>query len=147
MPDRLKDIYFKLDNLLLGSGGTGTGTGSIDVSTLATEQTLLSAVDILTALANGATLTDPVFSTIQVQSSVSSVILSPSEPSRKSLTIFNNSPSPLCVSFQATSSPETANFVIGVGGYYEMPSPTYTGVISGCWVGEATGTANICIGV
>ena len=65
---------------------------------------------------------------------------------RRSLTIFNNSTAILYVGFRASATQVGAKVPIGAGGFYEMPSPIYTGIISGIWA-SANGNASIYEGV
>ena len=65
---------------------------------------------------------------------------------RRSLTIFNNSTAILYVVFGVTATQAGAKVPIGAGGFYEMSSPCYVGVISGIWA-SANGNASIYEGV
>jgi len=65
---------------------------------------------------------------------------------RRSLTIFNNSTAILYVCFGATATQAGAKVPIGAGGFYEMPNPIYTGIISGIWA-SSNGNASIYEGV
>jgi hypothetical protein len=81
-----------------------------------------------------------------VASSAATVTLIAANANRRSLTIFNNSTAILYVAFDATATQAGAKVPIGAGGFYEMPSPIYTGVISGIWA-SANGNASIYEGV
>ena len=75
-----------------------------------------------------------------VASSASSVTLIASNASRKRFMIFNDSTENLYVKFGATASTSSFTVKILPDGYYEAPSPCYTGVVDGIW-SSANGSA------
>lgn len=81
-----------------------------------------------------------------VSSSVTTQTLIAANANRRSLTIFNNSTAILYVCHGATATQAGAKVPIGAGGFYEMPSPVYVGVLSGIWA-SANGNASIYEGV
>ncbi len=78
-----------------------------------------------------------------VADSATSVTLQAANTARRGWTVFNDSISDLYVKFGATAS--ATSFVVKLlgGQYYEMPSPTYTGVIDGIWSADSTGSARV----
>ena len=118
-----------------GGGGGGGGDAS---AANQDEQTVL-----LTTLANSSLTSD---TPTTVSSLATTQTLIAANANRRSLTIFNNSTAILYVRFGASATQVGAKIPIGAGGYYEMPSPIYTGVISGIWA-SANGNASIYEGV
>jgi hypothetical protein len=83
---------------------------------------------------------------VSVAASVTSIILVNPNPSRRSLTIFNNSNAHLFICTSATATQATAICRIVPYGYYEMPNPVLLDIISGIW-DSAHGNASIYEGV
>lgn len=77
-----------------------------------------------------------------VASSASSVTLQASNANRRGWMVFNDSTAILYVKFGATASATSYVVQIPAGGYYEMPLPTYTGVVDGIWA-SANGNARV----
>lgn len=77
-----------------------------------------------------------------VASSTSSVQLLASNSSRKGGTIYNDGSNNLFVKFGVTASTTSYTVKIPATGYYELPSPIYTGEIDGIW-DVASGSARI----
>ena len=81
--------------------------------------------------------------TTSVANSVTSVTLLASNASRKSASIFNDdTAASLYVKLGATASATSYKIKIAPGGYFELPSPVYTGVVDGIAT-AATGSARI----
>jgi len=78
----------------------------------------------------------------KVDSSISCVLLGSANINRLGFMIYNNSTKILYVRFGANASLTDFSLQIGAGEYYELPSPTYTGAITGIW-DEENGTAQI----
>lgn len=100
--------------------------------------TLSDLQDALTA--DSATLTN-------VASSATNVTLLASNANRRGVIIQNESTSVLYVKFGATATTSSYTVAIpatasGIGGYWEMPSPIYTGIIDGIWA-SANGNARV----
>ncbi len=58
--------------------------------------------------------------------------------------VFNDSISDLWLKFGATASATSFTVKILAGGYYEFPTPIYTGRVDGIWnAADATGAARI----
>ncbi len=78
---------------------------------------------------------------VSVDDSASVVTLKAANINRLGLTIYNNSSEVLSVKLGATATLADFNFKIAVGGYWEMPSPIYTGIVTGIWANNSTGAA------
>src|SRR6185295_561911 len=68
-----------------------------------------------------------------VASSASSVTLQASNAARKGWCCFNNSNAVLYVKWGTTASSSSFVVKLSAGGYYELPGPVYTGIITGIW--------------
>jgi len=81
-------------------------------------------------------------SVTSVAASAGNVTLLASNPSRRGATFFNDSTSAAYVKFGATAS--TSSFTVKMfgAGYFEMPTPAYTGIVDALW---DTGTGNMRI--
>ena len=77
-----------------------------------------------------------------VSSSASNVRLLDANASRRMACIYNNSTADLYVKFGEVASQNSFTKKLATGGYLEMPSPCYTGIIEGIW-SEANGNAMI----
>lgn len=77
-----------------------------------------------------------------VNSSATAVTLSAANASRIGWTVFNDSTQVLYVKFGAAASATDYKVKILAGGYYEMPSPIYRGIITGIWA-SANGAARV----
>lgn len=77
-----------------------------------------------------------------VASSATNVTLLASNASRKKAMIYNDSTKILYVKFGTTASLTSFTVAIDNKGYFEFPTPTYTGQIDGIW-SAANGTARI----
>lgn len=122
--------------LVAGSDGT-------NARNVATDAAGVQKVDIA-----GADITVPVKATVassavaQVASSAISVTLQASSASRRGLLIFNDSTAILRVKFGTTASATDYTVQVPPGGYYELPSPVYTGRVDGIWA-SANGNAYV----
>lgn len=82
-------------------------------------------------------------SVTSVAASASNVTLLASNASRRAATVFNDSASAnLYLKLGATASTTSFTTIIGPNGYYEVPTPAYTGIIDGIW-DAAVGNARI----
>jgi hypothetical protein len=80
------------------------------------------------------TIEAPVNSNVtSVPASVSSVTLLDSNIARKGAIFYNNSSASLYLKLGAVASTSSFTTKLGPGGYYQVPSPVYTGVIDGIW--------------
>lgn len=77
-----------------------------------------------------------------VAGSASSVTLQASNSSRLGWSVFNDSAANLYVKFGSTASATSFTVKVGVGEFYELPTPVYTGIITGIW-DSATGAARV----
>lgn len=80
-----------------------------------------------------------------VQASATTVQLLPNRPSRRSMTIFNDSVEALYIRYGAGASLDEFLIKIPAGWYGRMPwGEVYTGIISGFWAGaDPSGSAKI----
>lgn len=62
---------------------------------------------------------------------------------RKGLLIFNDCDKALFLKYGATASATSFTVKIAAGGYWEMPSPIFTGRIDGIWEADPTGSARL----
>ena len=74
--------------------------------------------------------------------SATSVTCLASNSARRMATFFNDSTATAYLKFGATASSTSHAVQILGGGYYEMPYPTYTGIIDCIW-GSATGSMRV----
>lgn len=77
-----------------------------------------------------------------VASSASTVVLKAANTARRGLSVFNDSTAALYLAFAATASTSAFTVKIGAGSHYEMPTPVYTGAVSGIWA-SANGNARV----
>lgn len=112
------------------AANSGVDIGDVDV-------TSLPDVDVATLPnASSATLSN-------VNDTASSAQLAASNASRKGLLIFNDSTSALMVKYGTTASATDFTVKIAAGGYWEMPTPIYTGRVDGIWSSDASGAARV----
>lgn len=78
-----------------------------------------------------------------VASSDSAVTILAANTSRRGATIFNDVDKSLYLKFGASASTTSFTVKIAAGGYYELPSPVYQGVMTGIWETGPTGSARI----
>lgn len=78
-----------------------------------------------------------------VNDSASSIQLSAANTSRKGWSVFNDSSSILYINFGSTASLTAYVVQVAAGGFYEMPKPTYLGVINGIWSADSSGAARV----
>ena len=77
-----------------------------------------------------------------VAGSASTGVLKALNAARMGLAVFNDSTANLYLAFAATATTSAFVVKIAAGGYYELPSPVYTGVVSGIW-DAANGNARV----
>lgn len=78
-----------------------------------------------------------------VASGVVSATLLAANASRRGATITNTDANALYVKYGSTASATSFTVTIPANGYWEMPYPTYTGIITGIWAADGTGSAII----
>jgi len=78
-----------------------------------------------------------------VADSASAVTLAASNGSRKALLVFNDSASTLYVKFGSAAALSDYTVKVLPGGYYELPQPMYTGIVTGIWSADSTGAARV----
>lgn len=78
-----------------------------------------------------------------VASSASAVTILAANTSRRGATVFNDADKALYLKFGASASATSFTVKIAAGGYYELPSPVYQGVMSGIWEAGPTGSARV----
>lgn len=103
------------------SDGGGSGGGSAGYNDVA---------------ASNATLTN-------VDDTTTATTLLPANASRLGVIVENDSTADLYLKYGAGASATSRTVKIAAGGYWEMPTPIYTGLISGVWATDGTGAARI----
>lgn len=78
-----------------------------------------------------------------VNDSATSVTVLAANTSRKGVVIHNDSSQALKLKYGATASATSYTVEIAAEGYWEMPSPIYTGVLDGIWDADGSGAARI----
>ncbi len=76
--------------------------------------------------------TSSVATVTSVASATSNTVLLASKE-RLGVTIFNDSTAILYIKLGTTASTTSYTVQVASKGYYELPSPVYTGIISGIW--------------
>ena len=77
-----------------------------------------------------------------VAASLTSVQLVASQVLRRGLYIYNDSLTRLRIKYGTAASANSLTAIIEAGGFYEMPTQIYSGVIHGIWDAEADGTVD-----
>ena len=77
-----------------------------------------------------------------VASSVSSVTIAAANTARRMLLIYNDSTSVLYLAYAATATATAFTIKLPAASLYEMPSPVYTGIVTGIW-SSANGSARV----
>jgi hypothetical protein len=77
-----------------------------------------------------------------VSASITSVTLQASNVARRGLCVYNDSTSVMYLKFGSAASATSYTLQMGPGGYYELPLPVYSGIVTGVWV-SAVGTARV----
>ena len=80
-----------------------------------------------------------------VPSTAGQVLILASNALRRGASIYNQSANPLYIRLGSTVSATTYTLMIVSSGYYEVPNPVYTGIITGLW-SAANGQAVITEG-
>lgn len=62
---------------------------------------------------------------------------------RVGLLVFNNDANPLFLKYGSGASTSDFSVKIAAGGYWEMPQPIYTGIVTGIWSGTVTDAAKV----
>ena len=78
-----------------------------------------------------------------VNDAATSATLLAAAASRLGVLVFNDSSADLYLKYGATASATSFSVKILAGGYWEMPTPIYTGVIDGIWSADSSGAARI----
>lgn len=78
----------------------------------------------------------------QVASSATVVTLQAANADRRGLLIFNDSTAALYVKYGSAASATSFSVKIAAGGYWEMPQPPYSGIVTGIWA-SANGNAYV----
>lgn len=121
----IRDLTFAADKVDATGSVLGAGTnniGDVDVATLPT--------------ATSATLANVAYS-------ATNVTLLASNSSRKMCTIFNDATVALYIKMGATASATSFTVKVLAGGYWEMPTIGYTGIIDGIWDAAGSGAARV----
>lgn len=79
---------------------------------------------------------------VSVAGAAASTTLRAANPMRKALYIYNDSTALLYIALAATASTSAYTVKVQPDGYYELPSPVYTGLVTGIWA-SATGNARV----
>lgn len=100
--------------------------------------------DNVATISGGETGTTVSTTVTGVSSSATSVTLADENTDRANLMIYNASAYTLYITYGATASIASGGYVMAIesNGYWEMPKPVDTGVISGIW-SNVDGYANI----
>lgn len=114
-----------------------------DNSTTETEIKNDSGIPIPVSVSSNTPATATTATRSNVASSASSVAIAAANTSRKGLLITNDSTQVLYLAYGATAASATSYTVqLAPGAYWEMPSPLYTGAMTGIWA-SANGNARI----
>jgi len=147
--------YFKLDpsgNLFITGSDTSTQgpsgsnpwkvefySGSTQVGTTTTPIWVTGSTRVFGSLTP---LTASTTTLTNVSSSTSNVTLVAANTARLGLIIYNDSNQTLTIKYGVTASATSMTLKLQADGYWEMPEPIYTGIISGLW-STANGFARI----
>ncbi len=124
-------------------GGGGGGGGGASAANQTAGNTTLTAIDGRLANVEDALTADSA-TLSNVNDTVASTTLLAANAARRGVTIFNDSTADLFVKYGATASATSFTVKIAGGGYWEMPSPTYLGVLDGIWSADtASGAARV----
>lgn len=134
----------------------GTATGAIVRGTGAPDVQAVSLVDSagntlktvdngdgtasLSSSSSSSVLTVSTATLANAASSASSVTLFTSNANARGRTVYNDSTAVLYVKFGGTASATSFTVAVQPAGYYEFPTPLYTGVVDGIWA-SANGNA------
>lgn len=102
-------------------------------------------INAVTSISSTVTTTNRTCSTAtlsNVSGSVTSVTVLALNANRQMATVVNDSTSTLYLKFGSTASTTSYTVAIAGSGYYELPSPVYTGILTGIWV-AAVGAARV----
>lgn len=77
-----------------------------------------------------------------VSASATSVDLLALNAARRGATVFNDSAALLYLKLGTAASTTSYTVQVPAGGYFELPAPTYTGIVAGIWA-SATGSARV----
>lgn len=91
------------------------------------------------SVASGGSGTAP--SVTQITSSATVVTLQAANDNRKQWTIYNLADKDLYLKWGSSASLTDFTVIVPYRGYYELPLPTYLGIITGIWSGSPTGNA------
>lgn len=69
----------------------------------------------------------------RVNASITAVVLSAANPTRKTAILWNDSTSTVNIKFGSAASMTDFTWRIGPQSGYELPAPVYVGIISGIW--------------
>lgn len=78
----------------------------------------------------------------RVTSSATVVTLKAANTSRRGLYIFNESTSLVYIKFGSTATSTDYTVRVAAGGYFELPTPVYNGIVTGIWA-SANGAAQV----
>lgn len=127
------------DNFIYNEPVTGTTIAAKDISGVQYQKVINTDSNGHSVLeqASTATLTS-------VTATASSTMLIDSNANRSGLIVFNDGDKTLYLKYGTTASATSYTVQIASGGYWEMPSPTYTGRIDGIWAATpSSGAARI----
>jgi hypothetical protein len=143
-----------VSNVTLPPAGTGTNQpvisteliGGVNIQTVKLLDGTVGSTTPIPGGTNGllvystATLPPSNATVASVASSASSVTLQAANANRKAWFCFNNSTQVLYVLMGNVASPSNFTVKLVSGGYYELPSPPYLGILTGIWA-SANGAA------
>lgn len=152
-PDILRQAYDDPSRCLkvLPKAETDLGTfvsllaesdGQLRVTDTQSLSALVAAVDLLGDIA-GILTPATTAAVTQVGDSASSVQLLAAAPTRLGASFFNDSSAIAYLKCGQTASTASYTVKMAAGGYYELPSPVYTGRIDCIWASDAGGVMAI----
>ena len=137
------------------TAGTGTDIATDDITAVHYQivKIALGALGTATALHAGAgveanalrvaSFTCPTATVTAVASSASSAQMLASTAGRRGAMMFNDDANLVYVKFGTTASATDYTVQIPAGGYFEFPSPIYTGRVDAIWAADGAGSMRI----
>jgi hypothetical protein len=113
--DEISGAHYQRGKLIYGADGVNEGDVDKD-NGLPTQPERQATATVTNGTASTATIT-----------------LAASNTSRKGLVVYNNSTSDMYLKYGSGGNPNDFTVKILAGGYWEMPAPIYTGIVTGAW--------------
>lgn len=124
------------------AGGGGGGDASA-ANQVAGNAALVSIDTKLTAPVAVADTRPSTSSVTNVSAQATSVTVAAANAARRGLLVFNDADKNLYLKLGATASVTSYSVRIAAGGYYEVPNPSYSGIVDGIWEAAPTGAARV----